>query len=278
MTAIVPDVVHGSAPARRHATGRVTTGRVVSSELVKLRSARSMISAMTTAALLVVGFGAFGAVGIVVQNPALTGADGPAADPLGGSLTGVNPAAFAVATLGVIAVTSEYATGTIKPTLAAVPRRTQLVIGKALALAAVTLTVMLAAVLTAFLVAQAILSSTDMSLSLTAPPVPRILSGASLYLTGITLLAAGFGWLLRSTAGALAALFGVLSVLPVIGLFLPQHIGAAVLPYLPNNAGAAVMQLTPGGQLDPWTGLAVFSGYVLLTLAGATVTLRRRDA
>jgi hypothetical protein len=70
----------------------------------------------------------------------------------------------------------------------------------------------------------------------------------------------------------------VLAVLPAIGLFLPQHVGAAVLPYLPNNAGTALMQLTPGGQLDPWTGLAVFSGYVLLTLAGATVTLRRRDA
>ena len=50
------------------------------------------------------------------------------------------------------------------------------------------------------------------------------------------------------------------------------------MPYLPDNAGTAVMPLGSGGQLDPWTGLAVFSGYVLLTLAGATVALRRRDA
>ena len=278
MTAIAHDVVHDSATAGAHVTGRVTVGRVVSSELVKLRTARSMIAAMTTAALLVVGVGAISAVGLVVQDPALTGAGGPTADPLGGSMTGVNPAVYGVATLGVIAVTSEYATGTIKSTLAAVPRRTQLVIGKAIALAAVTLPIMFAAVLATFLIAQAILSTADMSLSLAAPGVARVLGGSALYLTGVTLLAVGFGWLLRSTAGALAVLFGVLAVLPVIGLLLPQHVAAAIMPYLPNNAGTAVMQLIPGGQLDPWTGLAVFSGYVLLTLAGATVALRRRDA
>jgi ABC-type transport system involved in multi-copper enzyme maturation permease subunit len=251
---------------------------VVSSELVKLRTARSTIAAMTTAALLVVGVGAISAVGLVVQDPSVAGAGGPTADPLGGSLTGVNPAAYAAAALGAIAVTSEYASGTIKVSLAAVPRRAQLVIGKAIALAAVTLTVMLAAVLATFFVAQAILSTADMSLSLTAPGVARVLVGSSLYLTGVTLFAAGFGWLLRSTAGALAVLFGILAVLPVIGLLLPQPVGAAVLPYLPGNAGTAVMQLTPGGQLGPWAGLAVFSGYVLVTLAGATVALGRRDA
>jgi hypothetical protein len=116
------------------------------------------------------------------------------------------------------------------------------------------------------------------SVSLTAPGAARAVIGAALYLTGITLLGAGFGWLLRSTAGALAALFGVLVVLPVIGLLLPRSVGAAVLPYLPDNAGTAIMQLTPGGHLGPWAGLGVFAGYVGLTLVGAAITLRRRDA
>ncbi|HEX8345915.1 MAG TPA: ABC transporter permease subunit [Actinoplanes sp.] len=278
MTAIAHDTDRNSAVPDRHTAGRVTLGRVVSSEMVKLRTARSMISAITTAALLVVGVGAFAAVGLVVQDPALTGPDAPTADPLGGSLTGVNPAAYAVAALGVIAVTSEYATGTIKPTLAAVPRRAQLVLGKALALTAAVLPLMLAAVLAAFFTAQAILSTTDMSISLTAPGVARAVAGTAVYLTGVTLLGAAFGWLMRSTAGALAALFGVLVVLPVIGLFLPQRVGAAVLPYLPGNAGTAVMQLIPGGQLGPWAGLAVFSAYVVIALLGGAVALRRRDA
>ena len=278
MTAVAPTVRRSHAPADRHAVGRVTVGRIATSELVKLRTARSMVSAITTAALLIAGVGAFAAVGLIVQDPALTGADAPTADPLGGSLTGVSPASYAVAALGVIAVTSEYSTGTIKPTLAAVPRRAQLVLGKALALLAVTLPVLLSTVLATFFAAQAILSTADISVSLAAPGVARAVVGAALYLSGITLLGAAFGWLLRSTAGALAALFGVLVVLPVIGLLLPQRIGAAVLPYLPDNAGTAMMQVVPGGQLGPWTGLAVFTGYVLLALTGAAIALRHRDA
>jgi ABC-type transport system involved in multi-copper enzyme maturation permease subunit len=275
MTAIAPNTRRSPAAIDRHAVGRVTVARIARSELVKLRTARSMVSALTTAALLVVGVGAIAAVGIVAQDPALTGPDAPTADPLGGSLTGVNPAAYAVAALGVIAVTSEYASGTIKPTLAAVPRRVQLVLGKALALVAAVLPVMLAAVLGTFLAAQAIVSTADVSVSLTAPGAARAVAGAAVYLTGIALLGAAFGLLLRSTAGALAVLFGVLVVLPVIGLFLPQRVGAAVLPYLPDNAGTAVMQLTPGGQLDPWVGLAVFWGYVVIALVGGGMALRR---
>ena len=273
MTTVAHDAVQDAAPSRADAVGQVTVGRVVASELIKLRTARSMIAALATAGLLVVGAGVFGAVGLVVQEPAPAGAD-----PLGGALTGVDPASYAVATLGVLAVTSEYASGTIKTTLAAVPRRGQLVLGKAMALAAVTLVVMFAAVVATFFIAQAVLSTAGMSLSPAAPGVARVLAGSSLYLTGVTLLAAGLGWLLRSTAGALAALFGVLAVLPVIGLFLPERVAAAVVPYLPGNAGTAVMQLAPGGQLPAWAGLAVFAGYVTLTLAAATAVLRRRDA
>jgi ABC-2 type transport system permease protein len=278
MTIIARDIRRDSAAPGRHTVGRVTVARIVSSELIKLRTVRSTVSAMITAALLVAGVGAFAAVGLVVQDPTVTGPDTPTADPLGGALTGVNPAAYAAAALGVIAVTGEYANGTIKPTLAAVPRRARLVLGKALAVAAATLPVMLGAVLATFFTARAILSTADVSVSLTAPGAARAVIGAGLYLTGITLLGAGFGWLVRSTAGALAALFGVLVVLPVIGLLLPRSVGAAVLPYLPDNAGTAIMQLTPGGHLGPWTGLTVFAAYVVLTLTGAVITVRRRDA
>jgi ABC-type transport system involved in multi-copper enzyme maturation permease subunit len=224
-----------------------------------------------------VGVGAFAAVGLVVQDAAATGPDA-AADPLGSALTGIPPATYAIATLGVLAVTSEYASGSIKPTLVAVPRRAQLVLGKALAVAATTLTVMLTAVLAAFVTAQAILSIAGIDLSWTADGVARALTGSALYLTGVAVIGAGLGWLLRSTAGAVAVFLGVFVILPVIGLVLPEPVGAAVLPYLPSNAGAAIMQHTPGDGLNPWAGLAVFAGYAVLGLVGAALAVRRRDA
>jgi hypothetical protein len=252
--------------------GTVTVRRVASAELLKLRATRSMLAASISTAAFVVAVGTFAAVGFVAQ-------DTPGqADPLGGALAGVSPAAYATAALGALTVTGEYATGTIRPTLAAVPRRGLLVAGKSLALAGTVLAIGLLSVFATFLAARAVVSHAGIDLALTAPGVPRALAGSALYLTGVALIAAGFGWLLRSTAGALAAWFAVFVVLPVIGILLPEPIGPAVLPYLPGEAGLAIMQLDPGGQLGPWAGLALFAGYVALILAAATAVLRRRDA
>ncbi len=259
-TAGHPD--HATVTGRRPTTdGRVTVRRVALAELVKLRSVRSTTYALLITALSTVAIGAVTAFALVAQPAPPDGAtDAATADPTGAALTGVSLAAYVVAALGVLSVTGEYATGTIRGTLAAVPRRAQLVVGKVLALGALTLAVTLPSTLLAFFAAKAVLSTADMSISLTEPGVARAVVGAALYLTVLALFSAGFGWLLRSTAGALAALFGVLVVLPVIGFFLPPDIAGMVVPYLPGNAGTAVMQLTPGGQLGPWAGFAVFVG------------------
>jgi ABC-type transport system involved in multi-copper enzyme maturation permease subunit len=226
-----------------------------------------------------VGAGVFAAIGIIVAKPPPDGgADAATADPAGGSLTGVSIAVYAVATLGVLAVTSEYATGTIKPTLAAVPRRGLLVAGKVIAVAAATLVVTLPATAAAFFVAQAVLSTADITVSPAAPGVLRAVTGAALYLTVVAVLGSGLGWLLRSTAGAVATLVGILVVPQVVALFLPRGIAEVVVPYLPDNAGTAIMQLTPAGRLHPWAGFAVFLGYAAAVLTGAVLAIRRRDA
>lgn len=252
------------------AAGRVTTGKVLTAELLKLHTARSMIAASVTAALLVVLVGAFAAVGLIVQ-------EGVGADPLGGALTGVSAASFAVMALGVLAVTSEYATGTVKPSFAAVPRRSRLVLGKAAAVGVTVGVLASFAQLTTFLIAQAITATADIPLSLLAPGVARTLAGSALYLTGIALLGVAFGWLLRNTTGALAALIGVLVIPSLIVLLLPASIGAAVAPYLPGNAGTAIMQLEPGGLLSPAPAVAVFLGYVTVALIAAVLAVRGRD-
>jgi ABC-2 type transport system permease protein len=116
------------------------------------------------------------------------------------------------------------------------------------------------------------------TISLAAPGVLRAVTGAALYLTVVAILSSGLGWLLRSTAGALATLVGILVVPQLVALLLPPGIGEIVGPYLPGNAATAIMQLEPGAQLGPWTGLAVFLGYAAAVLAGAVLAVRRRDA
>ena len=175
-------------------------------------------------------------------------------------------------------VSNEYSTGTVRSSLAAVPNRSQLVWGKALALFSITLPVGVASALAAFVLAQLILSTGGQSISLSGPGVARAVIGAGLYLSVAAVLASGFAWMLRSTAGSLAVVVGVLFFLPTIGMLLPAPVAAHVVPFLPNNAGMAIMQTTTSGQPGPWLGIAVFAGYAAITLIAATYVVHRRDS
>jgi ABC-2 type transport system permease protein len=253
----------------------VTLRRVIGSELIKLRSLRSSRYALVAIALLVVLLGVFMAVGEVVAEPE---ANGETVDALGGSLSGVGIAELVAAALGVLVVTGEYASGMIRSTFTAVPRRWLVVAAKALVVAAAVFAAAVAATLLAFTVAQQLLASDGKSISFGGPGVLRALVGAALYLAVVAVLGAGFGWLLRSTAGALMTLFAILYLLPVLEVVLPRTVSDAVMPYLPANAGSAMMQLTPGDLLAPWTGFAVLLGYCALLLGAAALVVQRRDA
>jgi ABC-2 type transport system permease protein len=104
--------------------------------------------------------------------------------------------------------------------------------------------------------------------------------GAGLYLCVLGLLALGLGTLIRKTAGATAALFGVLFIVPVIVSLLPSPI-SGIQKYLPSNAGQEIM--FGSGQnssdvLSPWVGFSVFCLWALVILAIASVVLVKRDA
>jgi hypothetical protein len=248
----VPAVGDPAVADRRQ---EVTLSRVVRAEWTKLRSLRTPAWLFALTGLGIVLLGTMMAIGTVVAG---VSAEEEEVDALGGALTGISPVELLVGALGALAVTTEYSSGTIRSTLAAVPRRLP--------------------VLVAFTATRGMLAGQGVSLPFTAPGVPRALVGAALYLTVVALLGAGFGWLLRSAVGALAALVGVLYVLPVLGIVLPEGAAAVVVPLMPGNAGAAVMQLGPAGLLAPWAGIAVFAGYAVLLLAVAALVLRRRDA
>jgi ABC-2 type transport system permease protein len=109
--------------------------------------------------------------------------------------------------------------------------------------------------------------------------VLRSLLGAGLYLGLVGVLGVALGALLRSSAGAITLLAGVLLIVPGLTSLLPDSWSDTISPYLPSNAGSAVMTLTQtGDSLGPWAGLAVFAGWVALALAGAAYRMMRTDA
>src|SRR3954447_3878801 len=267
----IPRTFPAPSPARAADGVRVTGRRVLAAEWIKARSARS------TWWLLAAAVVSLAAAGV---SPALTftlagDPSGEAtADATGGALSGVSFTQLLVVALGVVLVSSEYGSGLIRATFTAVPSRLPVLAGKAGVAAVATFAATLAAVLAAFVAAQAVLAGADVNISLSDPGVLRAVVGAALLLAVSAVLGTAFGWLVRSTAGALAAVFGFLFVLPLVGLLVP-----GITPYLPSNAGLAILQTGPGaGPLSPWVGLGLFAGYTAALLGVAGYVLRRRDA
>ncbi len=95
-----------------------------------------------------------------------------------------------------------------------------------------------------------------------------------LFMALVGLMGGAFGWIVRSTAGAISGLVGVLLIL---GLF-PGSFGTTVAKYLPSNAGESFVASFHNPELlAPWAGIAVFTAWVAAALVAAVVVVRRRD-
>jgi ABC-2 type transport system permease protein len=256
-------------------TQPVTQGQVIRSEWIKLRTVRS---SWWVLAATVLGIAIVGLLVSYVSNAhwsSMNAGDRADFNPVNQDLIGVNLAELTVGVLGVLAVTGEYATGMIRATFAAVPRRFPVLAAKAGVLAAVTFAVALVTVLVTFVGGQALLGSHGISLA--HPEAVRAVFGATLYLTVVAVLGVGLGFLIRSTVGAMATLIGVLLVLPIMASALPGSSGFE--RYLPSMAGRALFIMNGGdGMLSPWLGFVVFVLYTVVVLAAAALVLCQRDA
>ncbi len=135
-------------------TLRVTQARVMKSEWTKLRTQPGALWSLLSAVILVVAFGILYSLLRVARPP--HGATAATFDPTSVSLAGVQLAQIAAGVLGVLLITSEYASGLIRTTLAAVPRRLPTLWGKAAVLAAAVVTVSVPAAVAVFLAGQSI--------------------------------------------------------------------------------------------------------------------------
>ncbi|MGH8963207.1 MAG: ABC transporter permease [Jatrophihabitantaceae bacterium] len=252
--------------------------RVIVSEWIKFRSLRSTWFSFGAALVVAIGLGILFSA-LRGHDIAAHGGVGPDFDPVQMSLRGVFLAQLAVGVLGVLMITGEYSTGMIRASLSAVPRRVPVLLSKALVFASATFVITTIAALIAFLGGQAALHSDHLGVSITSGGAARAVLGAGLYLVVVGLLALGCGFALRNTGGAIATLFGLLLVLPILGEALPSSWQDHVVKYLPMNAGSAIMTAKRDPtMLSPWAGLGVFALYALAALAVGFAVLRRRDA
>jgi hypothetical protein len=267
------------APAHRAAVHPVTLRRAITSEWIKLRSLRSTKITLAVAFVLMAGVGILIGVIAMGQWSTMSAGDKAGFNAVDTALRGHLVAQLAVGVLGVLMVTGEYATGMIRATLTAVPKRVPVLWAKSIVFGAVTLVTMTIASFIAFFATQAVLTSHHLQVTLSAPGVLRAVLGSGLYLTVVGLMSVGLGTLLRNTAAAISTVFGMLFLLPALVDLLPSSVNAHILPYLPSRAGESLLTVAhQAGSLSPWTGFAVLCGYAAAALAGGVYVLKRRDA
>jgi ABC-type transport system involved in multi-copper enzyme maturation permease subunit len=252
---------------------------VIGGEWTKIRSVRSTVWSLVATFGITVGLGALFCFAYVRRYDHLNLRQRLTFDPTVQSLRGLFLAQIAIGVLGVLVISAEYATGMIRTTLTAVPQRRTLLAAKGVVFGAVALVVSMISVFVAFFVGQAVLDRKHLGISLGDPHVLRAVLGAGGYLVIVGLLGLAIGAIVRRTAGAIATLFAVVLVLPLLTRALPSPWDTDIGKFLPAQLGAALFNVRPDTSLlSPRAALVVAVIWLVVFFAVATVLITRRDA
>ena len=186
-----------------------------------------------------------------------------------------------IVVLGTLGITSEYGTGLIRSSFAAVPTRTPLLVGKAVVVGLWGFAIGVLSAGLSWAVCLPILLGRGASITFGAPAVllwSVLGTGAVLGLTAV--FALGVGAMVRSSAGGLSVSVGVLFVLAVVVQIIvavtESETITSIESYLLSHASAGVVGLG-NGELVEWQSLLVVLGWAVVSLVGGLLVARRRD-
>jgi hypothetical protein len=240
--------------------------RAASAEWLRLRTVRTTWWCLLAAAVTVVGIGVI--MAFDAENVTASGELPPATS---AGEFGVLLGQFALLVLALLAVTQEYASGAIAPTLQWTPRR------RVLLAARVTVPVVVATVAGVLLALVADVAAWLIAdLTLAPADVADSLSRIAAVLVAGGVLAVGVGLLLRSTAGALATVFLLQLVLPFLLPAFGVQWMADLGELLPGSG--AIWTLLGEPDMSAGQATALLVGWSGVALAAGGWSLLRRDA
>lgn len=280
MTEATPSPFAGLTPLPP-ASGRAGFGGALRSEWTKIRSVRSTVWTLTAAIIIAVGISALGNWG-QSSHTHESAAVLARKDLVYRSMFGIMLGQLVMVVFGALAVTSEYATGMIRTSLSAQPRRISVYAAKFVVVALVAFVVGEIISFASFLIGVHFWAAKGVHLSLGSHGALQAVIGGGLYLDGAALLAFGIGAALRHTAGAITTGVFLLFVATIIVNFMPDSWQADIDKYLPANAGSQVWatQHTAevGTAFGAWAGFAVYMAYAVIALLAGLWVFQRKDA
>jgi ABC-type transport system involved in multi-copper enzyme maturation permease subunit len=250
------------------------------SEWLKFRTVRASLIGVLTFALLTIGIALLVSLAIKSQWSQRSALDRLAFDPVTTSLFGSFFAQFAVGVMGARFITSEYASGSIRTTLAAVPRRVHLVMSKVIVLLVTFFILSEIVVFAAFSIGQAIYRSGALpSASLSNSTDLRAVIFAGVYLTLLTLIGFGIGLILRTTSITISVYVTLLLIVPIIVNILPSSWQDHFTKYLPSKMGESMLSPQLTQQSFSWgTSTVILTIYTIVIVGVGTFLFTRRDA
>jgi ABC-2 type transport system permease protein len=227
------------------------------------------------------------ALGVAVDSSTSYSELGPVQDTTEVSLTGVYLGQAVVTMLAVVMVGSEYSTGMIRTTLAAVPRRLTMLAAKAAVLLAGVLVTGTAGVLGSLVAGRLLLPRSGFTaahgyaqLSLTNGSTLRAVAGSITYLALIALLSLGVATAVRDSATSIGIVLGLLYLFPILAQTVTDQTWQRRLHEIAPMTAGLYIQTTIGVHtlpISPWQGLGVAAGWAAAALLAGGVLLRARD-
>jgi ABC-2 type transport system permease protein len=250
------------------------------SEWTKIRTVRSTMWTIGVTVVLGIGIGALVSALTRSHWSSMNLGQRLSFDPSATSLIGILFAQFAVGILGVLVISAEYSTGTIRATFSAAPNRSRVFAAKIVVFGLLSLIVAEFTSFVAFFLGQFLLSSPATHATLSSPGAFRAVFGGGLFVCALGLVAMGLGTIIRHTAGAISAFVGILLVLPILTAALPSQLSQDVRKFMPDRIGVDMLTTKSQdfGAFSPWVGLLIVAIYAVVLLFIGASMLERRDA
>lgn len=252
---------------------------LLAAEWIKLRSVHSTYWALLFAAVpsILVGI-------LIAQNVSSNWANlivhpDFKFDALASSFDGFEFSQLVMGVLGVLVISAEYSSGLIRSTFAATPQRRAVLAAKTVMIGVLALLCGEILSFAVFFPVQAIMHRVGVGVSLGSPGALRAVLVAGFYLAVLALIGLAFGVLLRHTAWAICAVFGLVFILPGVASAFPAPWGDRIGKFLPPDClGQLISQHPHANDLSrPWS-FVMLVAYPVVLLALADHALRRSDA
>ncbi|WP_335935609.1 ABC transporter permease [Streptomyces sp. PTD5-9] len=253
---------------------------VLTSEWTKIRTVSSTVWTLVSAFAVTVLMSAALCALMNAQFDDLPPMERATFDPTFVSFSGMVLGQLAMVVFGVLVVGTEYSSGMIRTSLAAVPRRGSFLFGKIAVAGALALAVGLVTSFVSFFLGQALLGTLRTDIG--APHVLRAVIGGGLYMGLIGTFSMGVATMLRSSMLSLGILMPFFFLVSRILSVVPG--AKKVARYFPDQAGSKIMQVVPDAMSSgpspygPWGGLGILLAWTAAALVGGLLVLRKRDA